>query len=570
MAHEFYSIHFNVASGSDTDVEAVGARPLAVRSSRPTRTTASRTFANEEAAARFYLGNILRRDARPSVRGITAPNRPEVVPDLKLRDSQLSPLTRTSIVRFVQTKASIPIFGSRAIVEMDKKRELLGIDAVLAEVDDINPQPTLSEADAMDKIIAEAKLVDRDKLKQVEGAQKTFFHDEDEKRWHLAYHFRNVPAAPAGFFEGLKSHGGRRSLAERKPELDYLVDAHDGTVLLYWSSSPTSVPVACRGRDEEGQPRKFYGQMAPGGRFELSDPLRRIRTFDFSGGDIDSAAEPTEVISNEKAEFSGLEGAVSAHFNAARVHDFLKSVLMRDGVDDKGMELISYINCTSPADEPPPEWNNAAWWKRRMWYGQSRDGNGRLRSFARHLDIIAHELAHGVTEFTADLAYVRQSGALNESFSDILGVIINNWDWSQPETGGDVTGWKWEIGAGLGNGGLPLRDISDPTRTGDPDHMNNYVKTPADNGGVHTNSNIHNKAAYNVLTARDAGGSAVFTPRDVAILYYLTLGRLDKIATFAQTRSTLLNVTGTYYAGDPDRQRKLDAIAAAYNSVGIS
>jgi Zn-dependent metalloprotease len=204
-----------------------------------------------------------------------------------------------------------------------------------------------------------------------------------------------------------------------------------------------------------------------------------------------------------------------------------------------------------------------------MWYGQSRDGNGQMRSFARHLDIIAHELAHGVTEFTANLVYLRQSGALNESFSDIFGVIIKNWDWGQPDTGGDAMRWDWEIGRGLGKGGLPLRDMSDPSRTDDPDHMNKYFNTAEDNGGVHTNSNIHNKAAYNVFTAINQAGSPVFTPRDVAVLYYLALTRLDKLATFAQTKATLLNVAGTYFAGDPSRQEKLDAISSAYAQVGI-
>jgi bacillolysin len=221
--------------------------------------------------------------------------------------------------------------------------------------------------------------------------------------------------------------------------------------------------------------------------------------------------------------------------------------------------LISCVNCISLDDGPGPEWKNAAWWRQRMWYGQVKE-NGKLRSFSRFLDVIAHELAHGITESTANLAYVRQSGALNESFSDIFGVIINNWDWTKTDTtGGDVANWDWEIGKGLGGKRLPLRDMKNPTRTGDPDHMNKYVNTPADNGGVHTNSNIHNKAAYNVLTAKDAQGQRMFSPRQVAILYYYCLLRLD----------SLLNVAKTFFSGDAKLQEKLDAISKAYADVGI-
>src|SRR5690242_15233862 len=133
MVAGFQSIHFNVADESDAAVEATGSRPLARRAG-PSRTPASSTFDSEEAAARYYLSNLLQRDNRATMRGLTAPGRPELVPDLKLRDTQRSPLTKTSLVRFLQTKASVPIFGSRAIVELDAKKELLGIDAELAEV----------------------------------------------------------------------------------------------------------------------------------------------------------------------------------------------------------------------------------------------------------------------------------------------------------------------------------------------------------------------------------------------------------------------------------------------------
>jgi Zn-dependent metalloprotease len=569
MAAAFQSFHFNVASASDVAVQDAGSRPLALRAG-PSPAPAPSTFVNEEAAARYYLSNLLQRDSRATLRGLTAPGLPQLVPDLKLRDTQRSPLTRTSLVRFVQTKALVPIFGSRANVEIDERKELLGVDAELAEVDGVSPVAKVSPEQALESITKSAGRPPSS-LQNVNPPKLVFFYDEDHERWHLAWHIRNAPVAPADYLKGLHSHGVGRSLAQQRPELDYLVDAHGGTVILYWSSVPTAIaPVAlvrCQGVDEEEQRRVFFGSPGPSNDFMLSDPLRRIRTFDFAGQDIEDAVPPAQPISSPTTNFADRRGAISAHFNATRVHDFFKSVLMRDGIDDKGMELISYVNCTYSADQPPPEWHNAAWWKHRMWYGQSRDANGTLRSFARHLDIIAHELAHGVTEFTADLIYLKQSGALNESFSDIFGTIISNWDWSQPDTGGNVAAWNWEIGQGLGHGGLPLRDMSNPSRTSDPEHMSNYSETSQDNGGVHTNSNIHNKAAFNVLTAADAQGNAVFTPQEIAVLYYLTLTRLDKVASFAQTRATLLNVAGLYFSGDA---AKLAAISAAYDAVGIT
>lgn len=566
MPEIFQSIHFNVAAETDESVKGIGSRPLVMRAG-PSRGGAPTAFDSDEAAARFYLSNVFARDTRGSVRGLTAPQNPQVVPDLQLRDSQQSPFKNTSIVRFVQTKSSIPVFGSRAIVELDDRRELLAIDAELANVEGVASIANLSPKQALQNI-ADNAAVAVEKLGSVAPPTLTYYRDEDKHNWHLAYYFLNVPAAPPAFFQGMRSHGGYKSIAASSPELNYLVDAHDGATLMYWSSSPTL--VRCEGQDEDGNVRKFFGEQGPQGTFVLLDTLRRIRTVDLRGQSIHTSDLPVDAVSNAATVFVNCEAAISAHYNASLVCDFLSSVLRRDGIDGKGMELVSYINCTSPADEPPPEWHNAAWWKQRMWYGQTKDGNGKLRSFARHLDIIAHELAHGLTEFTSDLAYFRQSGALNESFSDIFGIIISNWDRTQPDTGGDAATWTWQIGPGLGENGHPLRDFEDPTRTGDPAHMDNYDNTTADNGGVHTNSNIHNKAAYNFLVAKDGTGAGLFTPLDVAILYYQTLMRLDKLATFTQTLDTLLNVAGVYFAGDPQRSEKQAAVSKAYATVGIT
>jgi Zn-dependent metalloprotease len=101
--------------------------------------------------------------------------------------------------------------------------------------------------------------------------------------------------------------------------------------------------------------------------------------------------------------------------------------------------------------------------------------------------------------------------------------------------------------------------------------MNDFVKTLQDDGGVHVNSGIHNRAAYNLITAKDADGNPVFTPEELARLYYLTLTRLAPLAKFSDCRRALLNVATTYYRADAAAQQaKLAAIAAAYDAVGIA
>jgi Zn-dependent metalloprotease len=574
MAKNFMNIRFHAAEQSREELENVVSRPRPMRGvtraggGGPLRTD----FDNDEAAARYYLSRVLNRDERPAMRGLTAPERPEMVPDMHLQETRESPLTKTRLVRFEQTKSSIPVFGSQVIVELNKKRQLVAVNGQLAAIGNINIIPSISPKEALDSI-AELVGVPVDELEVTEQPTTTLYQD-NEKAWHLAYFFKKIPAAPEEAAEDARAsrgHGFGPSPRTKFLKINYLVDAHDRKVLFYYSATPAL--SICRGLDELDINQKFYGLLVEDA-FELNDPLRKIKTYSLDFKDV-GAPVPANAIRNAKADFMETnKAAVSAHVNAMKVYDFYKSVLMRDGVDDKGMELVSIINCAYSDEEQPPEWHNAVWWENRMWYGQAKDGNGNMRSFSRYLDIIAHELTHGVTQYTADLVYQGESGALDESFSDIFGVIINNWSKS------DVGQWDWELGARFVDDALPLRDLSNPARTynqGDPnktpypDHMNNYKQTKKDSGGVHTNSNIHNKAAYNVLSATDNAGQKVFPPAEVAVMYYLCLNRLNSLATFSDTLQALVDVANTLYAGDAKdaRENKIQYILNAYQQVGI-
>jgi bacillolysin len=568
MAGPFLNLRFNAMEKSQAEMAGVSERPQPFRGVGVEKSSPTAAFDNDEAAARHYCESLFRRDNRATVRGLTAPDRAEVVPDLRVKKNEPQKLTNTRLVQFQQTHSQVPVFGSNVVVEMDKDRKLISVNADLAEVQNVSPLASVTENAALGSI-AKLANVSPETLK-VDAVEKVFFHDEKDDRWHLAWFFKKVGAAPKDFITSKTcGHGLGRSPRDFAPVMNYVVDAHDGTVLFYFSAAPMADVTQCQGLDEGRTAQNFYGRMLPdNGGFEMSDGWRAIKTYDLQGKDIGTAF-PTNPCQNATANWQDSNvAAVSAHVNAKKVYDFYKSVLMRDGVDDRGMDLISVVNCIYERDQPGPEWKNAVWFDNKMWYGQVKDGNGGFRSFSRYLDVIAHELTHGVTEHTANLVYRDQAGALNESFSDIFGIIIFNWDPTQPNA--DVSRWKWEIGSGLGKAGLPLRDMSDPKRTEDPAHMDNYLNTMDDNGGVHTNSNIHNKAAFNVLTARDATGKYIFKPLDVAILYYLCLQRLNSLATFSKTLQVLTDVAGVYYGGDAaDRDLKVEAIRSAYKRVGI-
>jgi bacillolysin/neutral peptidase B len=178
---------------------------------------------------------------------------------------------------------------------------------------------------------------------------------------------------------------------------------------------------------------------------------------------------------------------------------------------------------------------------------------------------------HGVTDSTARLEYAVQSGALNESYSDIFGIIIANFSNPDPRT------WSWKVGEGLSPSGKPFRDMRDPTLFGQPDHMDKFKVLPntqrGDWGGVHTNSGIHNKAAFNILTAPGSGGSLALTPQEVAGIFYLALTQqLSRTSQFSDSRRGVLVSARTLFRTlPPDQQTaKLAAITNGFTAVGIT
>jgi bacillolysin len=569
---KFYSLHFNVHELDRPGAEAVPKGLAwtidALEPGLEQKKLRASVQANDETAARRYIESLLEHHEESALRSLVAPEVPAVMPDLRLEASSESPLTGTRLVKFSQTNRSIPIFGTRAVVEIDAaNRGLVAMDADLADVPDVSPLASMSPAQALEAI-AKLCAVSLESLQAVSGPEMNFFHHPDQGGpWRLVYHFTNVPAIPP---EKRENNKGMRGCVGAPCEVfatyDFLVDANTAEIVFSFATHAciTDIPVPCKGVDEMGVNRDFFGRNFGAG-FELDDPLRAVRTFDYQFDDIRHQTWPPHPIQHSAADFgTAWTAAISAHCNAQLVFDFYNSVLKRKSIDDKGMAVVSMINCTYAANDPPPVWRNAVWHKGRMWYGQVKDGE-KFESYSRYLDVIGHELTHGVTESTANLVYQDQSGALNESFSDIFGIMINNWYPNQPNS---ISSWNWEIGPNLGDQG-PLRDMSNPKRTNDPDHMNDYLKTSSDYGGVHTNSNIHNKAAYNVLTSKD-GSAYIFTPVELAILYYLTLCRLGSMDGFSDCLRTLKSVAAIYYSGNTAvRDTRIDAIEVAYDAVGI-
>ena len=186
------------------------------------------------------------------------------------------------------------------------------------------------------------------------------------------------------------------------------------------------------------------------------------------------------------------EIATDAHFGTQSTYDYYKKVFNRNSIDDKGYNLISLVHYDRG-------WNNASWNGTTMNYG---DGDGSTFNPFTFLDVCGHEVTHGLTSNTSNLVYLNESGALNESISDILGVSMKQWRLKKDTT-------DWSVGQGLykSNSKIALRDMSNPNKYQNPKYYKGsyWEFTAADNGGVHTNSGVLNYWYY--LIAQGGKGS---------------------------------------------------------------
>jgi len=269
---------------------------------------------------------------------------------------------------------------------------------------------------------------------------------------------------------------------------------------------------------------------------------------------------PGKLVMDDRHTGSTDVEAVEAFDGCGATYDFYAKAFLRRSINDKGLPLLSTIHYGVDFD-------NAMWNGKQMVYG---DGDGKLfNRFTIALDVIAHELTHGVTQYTAALEYQDQSGALNEHLSDAFGIMAKQFTLRQTASQSD-----WLIGAGLlarGVRGKALRSMKAPgTAYDDPDlgsdpqpaHMRNYVTSADDNGGVHINSGIPNHAFYLVATA--LGGNAWLVAG--RIWYRVLTAKLFPHAGFQDFAAATIVAAGELYGVDSTVQA---TVAEAWSAVGL-
>ncbi|WBW98729.1 M4 family metallopeptidase [Oceanirhabdus sp. W0125-5] len=449
-------------------------------------------------------------------------------------------------VKMQQTFEGIPIYGKEYIVHFDKSGKAYAANGYVEF--DLNKKLSMSHQ----KKVKETKVKEKDKKLILQEINK-------EQALQIALKATNAgelqakPEIDMYYYEHegeyYKVYKVRVNFLLPEPgDWHVFINVNNGEILnkynaiAYANSDATGVGVL-------GDSKSFKVTYT-GGEYNLIETKAsgtRVITYDagnrtffpqwFLPGDV--------VVSDDNIFDSSRDGAaVDAHVYASNVYDYYKEIFNRNSIDNNGMDIKSSVHYYR-------NYVNAFWNGYQMVYG---DGNGvDSIELCGALDVVAHEITHGVTSHEANLQYQNQSGALNESFSDVFGTFVefkyqsNKADWL---CGEDI--WTPNVA------GDALRSMSNPTLYGQPDHMNNYLNTTEDNGGVHTNSGIPNKAAYLVATS-------IGIEKTEQIYYRALTVYLTTTSDFSDCRAALLQSAEDLYGTGTE----YNAIVSAFNTVGI-
>lgn len=392
--------------------------------------------------------------------------------------------------RYQQYHRGVEVDGAELLIH-EKDGFVRSLNGKLVRGLDANPQSRLTSADAIGAA-----------LKYVGGTQYMWEVPAAEA---MLKRIKNNPAATyypqpelvlmtPGFSQGpaLFQPAWRMNVYAQQPlsRKEIYVDALTGNILqatemLHDQNTPGTAETRYSGTHE------IITDSVEAGVFRLVESTRGggIETYNMqTGTDYGNAIDFLDDDNlwnnvNPKQD----EVATDAHWGAEMTYDYYNIKHSRSGIDGNNMPLISYVHFDVG-------YNNAFWNGEFASFG---DGSGAWTSLTS-LDVVGHEFTHGVTGTSAGLRYQNESGALNESFSDIFGTAIEFW--ADPDQG------DWLVGEDFVKFGSPLRSMSNPKAEDNPDTYKgqHWESSSADNGGVHTNSGVQNHWFY-LLSAGGSG-----------------------------------------------------------------
>jgi bacillolysin len=396
-------------------------------------------------------------------------------------------------------------------------------------------------------------------------------------------------------------HDGVYTLTWRLPAAtdsdirQYFVDAHDGSIVLDYSQLERQVAAVGRAQGVLGDTKKISVSGASG-HFTAEDRLRppSIRTLDMKGNlshtlDIlnGSPVTASDIASDDDNNWT--DGAVDdAHVYQGWTYDYYFKRFGRRGLDNHDIQITGLANPVRRSDlETSSDSVIGTFFLNAFYAGggymvygvglpagfftRSPIGNQTWDFVSGALDVVAHELSHGVTQYTSDLIYLDESGALNEAFSDIMGTSVEFF-FQPPGTASRQADYL--MGEDVVRPG-GLRSLSNPAAYGDPDHYSKRFLGSEDNGGVHTNSAIASHAFYlaieggtNATSGLSVQGVGAANREQIEKVFYRGFTELMPAnATFSVARAVTIQAARDLYGAGGNVER---AVTEAWTAVGVN
>jgi bacillolysin len=373
----------------------------------------------------------------------------------------------------------------------------------------------------------------------------------------------------------------------------YHVSALDGRLLRERDDTHTQAATGL-GTGVLGDSKKMSVRTAAAGGYVAEDGLRPppLRVFDLKGNFFranrflngEDSLPFTELARDDDNTWTD-GAAVDAHCYAGWTYDYYFKRFGRRGLDNNDKRIVSLVHVVRREDlgAYPPE-IEALYYRNAFYAGDGivvpgeglpegrRDPRGRSWNYAAGaLDIMAHEITHGVTEFSSDLVYQNESGALNEAFSDIMGTAIEFY-YQEPGSGSRRADYLIAEDVVTPGG---IRSMQNPVSYGHPDHYSIRFTGPEDNGGVHINSSIANHAFYlaveggrNRVSGREVQGVGAANREQMEKVFYRAfVFLLPANATFATARAATIQAARDLY---PTTASVVNAVTQAWTAVGVN
>ncbi|MEZ4886288.1 MAG: M4 family metallopeptidase [Chitinophagales bacterium] len=457
-------------------------------------------------------------------------------------------------VRLSQQYQGIPVWGSDVVVHLNET----GVEAFNGRYETTpslqSVEAKISPAIALETV--EANLQTFTQIEVLSERAKELIHYEDQVINLVIYpHQKKQRLAWQVLYFA--------SLSDR---WEYFVDAETGEVLHKFQHICKDGPTNATAQDLKGVNRSLNTYQIGNTYFMLDtqrpmyvanqsqlpdDPVGGILTLDLRNNPLGSINSQLEHVTSTNNNWNTQRTAVSAHYNASVCYQYFLEKHQRNSLNGKNGTIISIINI---AENDGGGMDNAFWNGYFMGYGSGQTAfNAPL---AKSLDVAGHEMTHGVIQNTANLVYQNQSGALNESFADVFGVLIDDDDWTLGE---DIVNPSVFPSGALRSMSNPNNGASPNQNGWQPKHMSEYRNTSADNGGVHINSGIPNRAFY--LFATQVG-----RPKAERVYYHALANYLTQSSQFIDARLAVVKAAKDIYG---DNAAEVSAARSAFDQVGI-